>query len=161
MKNISISVLIFVLSFLLNTCNQGTDASLLNNVNELVITGKNKNNYNFDHLTVEMIIDIYDNREFSGIPQKKLYMRLTTNDPQNNEIAVNEKTTNFLNAISPGDYFAYAFIDLNRNSQLDIAEPYDVWLNNQNFPKTIPVREESRWEILFEFEKTYNPVNGL
>jgi hypothetical protein len=156
MKKIIISFLIFVIPFFVNNCTQGTDASLLNNVNELVITGKNTNNYIFDHMTVEMAIHIYDNNDFTGVPQKRLSVKFTDIDNNNIEVAVNEQTVSFLKAISPGDYYAYAFIDINRNSKMDVGEPFDVWLNNQNTPKVIKVREESRWEILFKFVKTFN-----
>jgi len=138
------------------SCNEGLDASLFNNVNELEITGKNSGNYEFNHLSTDMVIYFHNNLSFDGIPEKRLSMKFTDIDENNKTISVNEKTTSFFDAMSPGDYYAYSFIDFNQNSKLDSGEPYDIWQNSQGYPKMIQVREESRWELLFVFNKTYS-----
>ncbi len=139
------------------SCTEGPDAALFNNLNELIITGRNQGNFDFDHMSREMLTHLYDNPGFTGVPEKRLSLMFTEKNQQDSLVAVDEKTVNFMGIVSPGNFYAYAFIDLNRNSELDAHEPYDIWLNDDGSPKMIEVTEESRWKILFEFETTYIP----
>ena len=158
MKQIFISCLFFIISFSFYSCTEGPDASLFNNMNELIITGKNKGNFDFDHMSIEMITHLYDNSNFDGVPEKRLTLMFTETNQQDSLVAVDEITVNFIDFVSPGNYYAYAFIDLNSNSDLDANEPFDVWLDDKGKPKVIEITEESRWKIIFEFEQVYNPI---
>lgn len=155
MKRVFFYCFLIIFNIWIWSCNEGTDASLLNNVNELIITGRNSADFDFNHFSTEMIVHLYDNSDFTGVPEKVLTLKFTDTDEQQNVVAVNETTVNFLDAISPGDYYANAFIDLNGNSKIDSGEPYAIWLNTLGKPKVIEVREESRWKILFDFVSTY------
>jgi hypothetical protein len=138
------------------SCQEGEDASLLNNMNELIITGVNKGNFEFDHLSTEMITHLYNNSEFSGVPENRMSHLFAKNNDQDSLVAVNQISVNYIDIVAPGDYYAYSFIDLNANSEVDVNEPYEEWLDDQGNRKVIPVKEESRWVLLFEFEETYS-----
>ena len=75
---------------------------------------------------------------------------------QDSLVAVNQISVGYIDIVVPGDYYAYAFIDLNGNSEVDANEPYEEWLDEQGNPKMIEIREESRWVLLFEFEEIYS-----
>jgi hypothetical protein len=156
MKQNLILFLISAILFCFFGCQEGYDASLLNNMNELVITGKNVGNFEFDHMSIEMLTHLYNNEEFTGVPDIRLSQMFTQMNQQDSLVAVNEKRMTYVDMVSAGDYYAFSFIDLNSNFEVDANEPFDVWLNDMGNPKMIEVREESRWEILFEFEETYS-----
>jgi len=156
MKKFSSISIIFVISLVLWSCQEGKDASLLNNMNELVITGVNKANFEFDHLSIEMLTYLYNNPELSGIPENRLSQLFCKKNDQDSLVAVNQISVGYIDIVVPGDYYAYAFIDLNGNSEVDANEPYKEWLDEQGNPKMIEVTEESRWVLLFEFEETYS-----
>lgn len=146
---------LLIISLSLFSCAQGTDASIFNNVNELVVTSKNSGNFVFDHKTVKVNIQLFDNKELIGTPFSRLEMEMTQKDEQNNILDINEKKVTYLNAISEGDYYACAFIDLDKDSEVDANEPYAEWATVEGEPIMIQVREESRWEIEFRFTLTY------
>jgi hypothetical protein len=134
---------------------EGEDASLLNNMNELIVTGVNKANFEFDHFENEMLTHLYNNPDFSGVPENRLSQLFVKQNDQDSLVAVNQVSVTYVDIVVPGDYYAYAFIDLNNNSEVDINEPYKEWLDEMGDPKVIEVKEESRWVLLFEFEETY------
>lgn len=138
-------------------CREGEDASLFNGVNELEITGTiSIAPLDFDHMTVPMKVHLFTSENFQSVPSKRLTLNWYRRDDQGNNVAVNEANTTFYNGVSVGDYYAVAFIDLNRNSEVDANEPYDIWTESNGDPKIIRVREESRWEIDFLFSSYYS-----
>ena len=72
MKQNFILCLFSTILICLFSCQEGMDASLLNNMNELVITGKNSGNFEFGQMSIEMLTHLYNNSEFSGVPETRL-----------------------------------------------------------------------------------------
>ena len=150
------AVLLTIACFSFSGCDiEGLDASLFNNVNELVISGHNSGNFDFDHLSTLMIVHLHKQSDFGDKPTAQLTLDWVETDAQNNRVPVNETKSLFFDAVSPGDYYARAFIDINRNSAIDVSEPFAIWLDQDGFPKIIPVREESRWKVAFYFNARY------
>ncbi len=155
-KIILLSIIVFAILFITG-CNEGEDASIFNGVNELKVTGTvGIGSLDFDHENILMKVHLFKTTDFSLVPVKRLSLSWYEKDNQGNIVALNETETTFLDAVSPGEYYACSFIDLNKNSEVDDNEPYDIWRNQDDSHKVISVREESRWEILFLFEKVYS-----
>ena len=116
---------------------------------ELVISGHNSANFDFDHLSTLMIVHLHQQADFGDTPTAQLTLDWAETDAQNNRVPVNETKRLFFDAVSPRDYYARAFIDINKNSAIDASEPFAIWLDQDGFPKILPVREESRWQLAF------------
>ncbi|MBN1407967.1 MAG: hypothetical protein JW956_09265 [Calditrichaceae bacterium] len=148
---------LFFIIICLNSCEEeGIDAAFFDTINELIITGKNKGNFKFQNDSTEMIVNFYTNSSFMNDYKESLSLSFIKTNKSGNRVPVDEVSVNFLEVLSPGDYYAYSFIDLNHNYYLDKDEPYDEWSNESGVPKVIQVTERSRWKIVFEFKHTYS-----
>lgn len=134
---------------------EGPDAALFNNANELHITGVDTGTIKFDHANTLMIVHLNRDPGFNGVPSARLTLDWTETDQQGNKMAVDHTTKIFLKAVPPGDYYACAFIDLNKNSKVDDNEPYAEWMDETGRLKIVPVKKESRWKLRFVFTRTY------
>ena len=83
-------------------------------------------------------------------------MEFIEKDEQNNIVDINEKRVRYLNAASVVVYYAQAYIDLNGDSIIDQNELFALWSSLEGEPLKIQFREESRWEIQFNFSISYN-----
>ena len=134
---------------------EGEDASLFNNVNELIVTGRNTGQYVFDPEATLMLVHLHTDPLLAGTPSARLSLSWHATDAQGNVVALGETQQRFINAAAPGDYYARAFIDVNRNSRLDGGEPYADWTDAAGALRVLRVREESRWRLVFSFRQRY------
>ncbi len=148
------SVLAASLCFSIAACDiEGEDVALFNNINELVIVGRNADADHFDSINTKMLVHLHRSDGFHDVPSARLSLGWYRVDSQGNHVPMAETSRTFYDAVSEGDYYALAFVDLNRDSELSRGEPVDVWTDSYGEPKVIRVREESRWKLVFDFAR--------
>jgi hypothetical protein len=132
---------------------EGEDVALFNNVNELVIIGKAGEELSFDRTRVHMFVHLHRSPHFTDVPSARLMLKWYRIDEQGNKVALSETRRLFFDAVSEGDYFARAFLDVTGDSEPSRGEPLDVWRDDWGEPKVVRVREESRWKLEFVFDE--------
>jgi hypothetical protein len=154
MRTISVVSSIALLALAGSACDlEGEDVALFNNVNELVVVGKTTAELNFDRTRVPMFVHLHRSPDFRDVPAARLSLSWYRIDEQGNKVALSETRRVFFDAVTEGDYYARAFIDLDRDSEPTRGEPLDVWRDDLSEPKVVRVREESRWKLEFVFEE--------
>lgn len=137
---------------------EGEDVAIFNNVNELVVVGRNTAGFRFDHMDVRMFVHLHRDSRFRDEPSARLSLKWFKVDDQGNHVALDETSRMFFDAATEGDFYARAFIDIDRDSELTDGEPWDVWADSYDSPKVVKIREESRWRLVFEFDRRYRAV---
>lgn len=132
---------------------EGEDVALFNNINELVIVGRTTDEVSFDRTRVRMFVHLHRSSHFNDVPSARLNLKWYRTDDQGNRVGLSETSRIFFDAVSEGDYYARAFLDLNGDSELSRGEPWDVWSDAFGEPEMVRVREESRWKLVFEFDE--------
>lgn len=152
MNRLLISIVAATLAFSFSGCDiEGEDAALFNNINELVIVGRNARASEFDNVNIRMLVHLHRSADFHDVPSARLSLRWFRVDGQGNYVPLAETSRTFYDAVSEGDYYAIAFVDLDRDSELSRGEPVDVWADSYGDPQVVHVREESRWKLVFDF----------
>jgi hypothetical protein len=147
MKNLFIPFL----ALLVFSCKDGDDAALFNNTNETVFDINIPMSYSFDRRTTPVVVAFYDNDEFKGKPVKSENLYMVEIDENDKEKVVEDYNTTHLNLLKEGNYFAYCFIDLNKNGRRENNEPIEYFTSREH-PKKIRVLKESRRTISFDFD---------
>lgn len=154
MTRISTALLSAALCLSIAACDiEGEDVALFNNINELVIVGRNADAAHFDNINTKMLVHLHRSDSFHDVPSARLSLQWYRVDSQGNYVPMAETQRTFYDAVSEGNYYAIAFVDLNRDSEPSRGEPIDVWTDSYGDPKVIRVREESRWKLVFDFER--------
>ena len=152
MRRTPLLILSGIFGLTMTSCDiEGEDVAFFNNVNELVVVGKTTADLSFDRTRVPMIVHLHRTETFVDVPSARLMLNWYRVDEQGNKVGLSETKRVFFDAISEGDYYALAFIDLNRDSRLSRGEPWEVWEDEFRDPKVVRVREESRWKLEFVF----------
>ena len=152
MSRTPLLILSAVFGLLMASCDiEGEDVAFFNNVNELVVIGKTTADLSFDRTRVPMIVHLHRSETFGDVPSARLMLDWYRVDEQGNKVSLSETKRVYFDAISEGDYYARAFIDLNKDSKLSRGEPWNVWEDEYRDPKVVRVREESRWKLEFVF----------
>jgi hypothetical protein len=142
--------LIFLL-FSLSACQDGDDASFLNNTNETVFVVNIPMSYVFDRQNTPVVVEFFDNNKFKGQAMKIENLFMLERDENDKVKPVEEYHMTYLNLLKQGNYYARCFIDLNKNGRQDRNEPISYFYSKDN-PKKIRVLKESRRTISFDFE---------
>ncbi len=141
---IKTALIISVIAVLVG-CQDGDDAAFFNNTNETVVEINVPNSFRFDRLSIPVRVTFYDNPNYSGAITCTESLMLIEETEDNKKIPKTSISTTFLNLLEPGDYYAFAYIDMNNNGIYDTNEP------KKKFKKKIRTLKESRRTLRFNF----------
>ena len=137
--------LIFSIIITLFSCQDGDDAALFNNTNETRIKINVPNSYDFDRLSIPVRVTFYDNPKYSGAIACSKSLLMFEEREGNKKTPKTSISKTFLNLLEPGEYYAFAYIDMNNNAKHDVNEP------KKEFKKKVRVLKESRRTLSFKF----------
>ena len=139
------TVLILGSLIILLGCQDGDDAAFFNNTNETVINVNVPNSIKFDRLNIPVIVNFYDNPEYSGAMTCSRSVMMYEENDQNKKKEITSTSMTHLDLLEIGDYYAFAYIDYNNNSEYDSNEP------KKEFKEKIHTLKESRRTVKFNF----------
>ena len=137
--------LIFSIIIILFSCQDGDDAALFNNTNETVIKVNVPNSYSFDRLSIPVRVTFYDNPNYSGAITCTKSLMMFEETEENKKIPKTSTSRTFYDLLEPGEYYAFAYIDMNNNAKHDSNEP------KKEFKKKVRALKESRRTLSFKF----------
>jgi hypothetical protein len=142
MKKIGLIISLIVILF---SCQDGDDAAFFNNTNETVIKINVPNSFRFDRLSIPVRVTFYDNPDYSGAITCTESLMMFEETEDNKKIPKTSISATFFNLLEPGDYYAFAYIDMNNNAMHDKNEP------KKEFKKKVRTLKESRRTLSFNF----------
>jgi hypothetical protein len=135
------------------SCKDGDDAAFFNNTNEMVVNVDIPLSYEFDRLTIPVIVEYFDNNSFKGKAAGTQSVNMFKENEANEKVISETSGITSYNLLDSGAYYAHCFIDLNKNGEKNKEEPFMVFNNNDGTPKEVKVMKESRRTLDFDFSE--------
>jgi len=149
MKKTGIILSAIIILFSCQDRQDGDDAAVFNNTNETVIEINVPNSFSFDRLNIPVRVNFYDNPNYSGAItcSRSLMMTKSETDEDGKSIKIPTTSASSMSydLLEPGDYYAFAYLDMNKNSKYDSNEP------KKEIENKIHVLKESRRTLKFNF----------
>ena len=142
MKKIGLILSVIIILF---SCQDGDDAAFFNNTNETIIKINVSNSFDFDRLRIPVRVTFYDNPNYSGAITCTKSIMMFEETEENKKIPKTSISRTFYDLLEPGEYYAFAYIDMNNNAKHDPNEP------KKKFKKKIRALKESRRTLSFKF----------
>lgn len=149
----SFKYLIPFVALTLLSCKDGDDAAFFNNTNEMVVNVDIPLSYEFDRLSIPVIVEYFDNKTFKGKAAGTQSIDMFRENETNEKVISETSGNTAYNLLDSGAYYAHCFIDLNRNGEKNNEEPFMVFNNNDGTPKEVKVMKESRRTLDFDFSE--------